>query len=138
MRNGEDNGKRNARAHLERMMELCDDYKALLTGEESETIIDGEKVADPDEIIKRAMEIPLEIKVKSGWEYPGKLLRPEEFKIVISAGGPACRIRGIIGGSDHDIQYQDWFTPWKNLDNITSDEQDALDWFVELFALECY
>jgi hypothetical protein len=74
-------------------------------------------------------------------------MKPEEFKILLSTGGPACQIVGKIDyGScepiDIEIQYQDWFTPWEPLQlnctyadrspNITSD-YEALEWFCNCF-----
>lgn len=61
-------------------------------------------------------ESALSVEVRSGWYTPGGDSTPEEFCILLSTGGPACRIRGEL---DHYMQprrawieYQDWFTPW--------------------------
>ena len=73
-------------------------------------------------------------------------MEPEEFKILLSWGGPACQIIGKLDQYkqplDIEIQYQDWGTPWEPLQlnshyadkspNITSD-YEALEWFCNCF-----
>jgi len=73
-------------------------------------------------------------------------MKAEEFKILLSWGGPACQIIGNLDQNHQptgiEIQYQDWGTPWESLVlnphyadlniNITNDTE-ALEWFCNCF-----
>lgn len=87
-------------------------------------------------------EDALSVEVRSGWysygDTPGQ---PEEFKILLSWGGPAVQIVG--GLDDHcqpsttekiELQSQGWFIPWQAVelsqedrDGQVADVQAALD-----------
>jgi len=87
-----------------------------------------------------ANEMPLSVLVRSGWYVPGtREQQPEEFEILLSTGGPACR---IIGELDHGsvawqsgcrpvMQHQDWFKPWT--ESSYAIDTNALLWFCEQF-----
>ena len=100
-----------------------------------------------DEIRQQAQNQALSVEFRSGWYSSLEAdLKPEEFKILLSWGGPACRIIGKLDQytepTDIEIQYQDWGTPWEPLQlnshyadkspNITSD-YEALEWFCNCF-----
>tara|TARA_Y100000114_G_scaffold121485_1_gene116688 strand:- start:200 stop:634 length:435 start_codon:yes stop_codon:yes gene_type:complete len=100
-----------------------------------------------DEIRQQAQNQALSVEFRSGWYSSLEAdLKPEEFKILLSWGGPACRIIGKLDQytepTDIEIQYQDWGTPWENLQlnphyaglnvNIT-DDIEALRWFCSCF-----
>ena len=108
----------------------------------------------PEQALERAyviaQEEALSVEFRSGWySSPESVadLKPEEFKILLSTGGPACQIVGRLDYEnpfDIEIQYQDWGTPWEPLQlnstyadrspNITSD-YEALEWFCNCFYL---
>ena len=128
----------NARGQLESIKELYRNYKQAES--------DGDYTRE-DEIIEQAQDEALSVEFRSGWTSNPEEMKPEEFKILLSTGGPACQIVGKIDyGScepiDIEIQYQDWFTPWEPLQlnctyadrspNITSD-YEALEWFCNCF-----
>ena len=130
----------NARGQLESIKELYRNYL------EADLIDDYDK---QDELREQAQEEALSVEFKSGWTSNPEEMKPEEFKILLSTGGPACQIVGKIDyGScepiDIEIQYQDWGTPWEPLQlnstyadrspNITSD-YEALEWFCNCFYL---
>ena len=100
-----------------------------------------------DEIRESVLNSALSVEFRSGWTSNPEEMKPEEFKILLSTGGPACQIVGKIDyGScepiDIEIQYQDWGTPWESLQlnphyaglnvNIT-DDIEALEWFCSCF-----
>ena len=132
----------NARGQLESIKELYREYKENASAFVSN--LDTEEA-----IVERAREQALSIEFRSGWySSPESVadLKPEEFKILLSWGGPACRIIGNLDQysqpTDIEIQYQDWGTPWEPLQlnstyadkspNITSD-YEALEWFCNCF-----
>ena len=127
----------NARGQLESIKKL---YKNYL---EADLIDDYNK---QDEIREQAQEEALSVEFRSSWTSNLEDMKPEEFKILLSTGGPACQIVGKLDQynqpTDIEIQYQDWFTPWESLQlnctyadkspNITSD-YEALEWFCNCF-----
>jgi len=130
----------NARGQLESIKELYREYKENASAFVSN--LDTEEA-----IVERAREQALSVEFRSGWSCsPDDLGGPEEFKILLSTGGPACQIRGSLSPYQHpediEIQYQDWGTPWESLQlnstyadkspNITSD-YEALEWFCNCF-----
>lgn len=86
-----------------------------------------------------ANEIPLSVLVRSGWHFPGETFESAEFEILLSTGGPACRILGELdrgevawqAGRRPTIQHQDWGTPWT--DSPYNVDINALQWFCEQF-----
>lgn len=93
---------------------------------------DGTNVDDVTEAITERMdEEPLSVEV-GGWWNPGdETPEPSEFRILLSTGGPACRLVGPIDCDGCTLEAQDWFIPWQPV-TITSTQQDALDWFAGL------
>lgn len=87
---------------------ISDDLEALEKAEEA-----GE---DTDEIRER-LEDCLDIEVV------------KTVEILISAGGPACKIV-IDQNRRPSIWYQDWYKPWKQA-QINSAKQDVLEEYVE-------
>ena len=136
----------NARGQLESIKEL---YREFKKQEDLEAWDCGSNVYNwtTEGIREKAQDEALSVEFRSGWTSNPEEMKPEEFKILLSTGGPACQIVGKIDyGScepiDIEIQYQDWFTPWEPLQlnctyadrspNITSD-YEALEWFCNCF-----
>lgn len=143
----------NAKGHaqtIEALYELSrwgDDQSQPLTNE-AQSILDDLTVSKYGSytealqlaITEYAQEIPLTVLVRSGWYVPGTPEgEPEEFEILLSTGGPACRIIGELNrgsvscqsGHTPTIQHQDWFKPWS--DSTYDINPDALLWFCEQF-----
>ena len=74
---------------------------------------------DEDDAEQRISESVLEVLVRGDWHTPGERSEDAEFLILLTTGGPACRIRGEL---DHQgeprrawLEHQDWGTPWTPL-----------------------
>jgi len=128
----------NCVGQLETIKELYRNYKEAESNDDYET---------QEKMTYKAEVEALSVDFRSGWSCsPDDLGSPEEFKILLSTGGPACQIIGNLDQShqpiDIEIQYQDWGTPWEPLQlnctyadkspNITSDYK-ALEWFCNCF-----
>jgi len=97
--------------------------------------IDGKTLTD-DQVRERIEEAPLSVEVRSGWYSPGSEADAEEYKILLSTGGPALRITGELDryGQPENarLEYQDWGTPWTEY-RTTDDEDAALLTFAQQF-----
>jgi hypothetical protein len=95
-------------------------------------------------------EDPLEVTVRSGWRAPGadRDARPEEFRILISTGGPASRIVGTLDAFGQPetarLEMQDWGTPWEDVSRHvaasawTLEEWQAIEPTLLAYAREFY
>lgn len=103
----------------------------------------AENADDGDQSIDQARdainESPLSVEVRSPWYSPGAdvfHIKPEEFNILLSTGGPALRIIGDLDEYGQPctafMQYQDWGTPWTNYD-ATQDETSVMVEFCQQF-----
>ena len=79
--------------------------------------------------------------VRSDWTIPCEPLERDEFCLLLSTGGPACRILGNLtfycepdwrAGRRPEIEWQDWGTPWTELTSYVVNP-DALLWFCGQF-----
>ena len=135
----------NAKGQLETIKEL---YREFKKQEDLEAWDCGSNVYNwtTEGIREKAQNEALSVEFRSGWSSNPEEMEPEEFKILLSTGGPACQIIGKLDQykqpTDIEIQYQDWGTPWEPLQlnstyadkspNITSD-YEALEWFCNCF-----
>ena len=83
-------------------------------------------------------EAPLSVEIRSGWQEPGDgaSMDPDEFRILLSTGGPALRIMGELDRCEPSrcwLEIQDWGTPWTRMHCRHEYEIDALRWFAGLF-----
>ena len=88
-----------------------------------------------DELRESILNSALSVEFRSGWATFKEDFEPEEFKILLTWGGPALRIIGELdnyGPVNPKLQYQDWGTPWTDFE-ITEDQEDALNWFCNCF-----
>ena len=88
-----------------------------------------------DELRESILNSALSVEFRSGWATFKEDFEAEEFKILLTWGGPALRIIGELdnyGPVNPKLQYQDWGTPWTDFE-ITEDQQDALNWFCNCF-----
>ena len=123
----ENHALNNAIGHIESMVE---DFK-------KDQLF--EKINDydaQDQLRESILNSALSVEFRSGWcSSLDDELVPEEFKILLSWGGPALQIIGELdnyGPVNPKLQFQDWGTPWTDFE-ITEDQQDALNWFCNCF-----
>lgn len=133
--------EQNAEGHAESILELYRAFEALIAGAESVTV-DGDEYTDADAIQERAMESALSVEVRGAWHTPGddESRKAAEYQILLSTGGPACRLLGDLdehGNAELPmVQHQDWFTPWTDYrpDCAKADDYDAaMSWFAGCF-----
>jgi uncharacterized protein YdiU (UPF0061 family) len=91
---------------------------------------DFDEYSARDDAQDRIQEHPLSVEVRSGWCNSKSEMEPEEFLILLCTGGPAVRIIGRLGYCSQPdratLEYQDWFTSWEPLCDITEEESEAL------------
>ena len=125
----ERNGYSSATASLSHIMDLHASY------------LEYEEDDDLERIERKVDEMPLSVEVRSGWgswaDFKDGAI-PEEFRILLSTGGPAVQIVGEISHHGEPecikIEYQDWFLPWKALPNFDDNRvAKALEWFCSRF-----
>ena len=125
----ENHALNNAIGHIESMVE---DFK------KDQQLQESNDYNQQDELRESILNSALSVEFRSGWySSPESItdLRPEEFKILLTWGGPALRITGELddyGPVNPKLQYQDWGTPWTDFE-ITEDQQNALNWFCNCF-----
>ena len=86
--------------------------------------------SDREAVEQRIHESPLEVSIRSGWYTPGDEHEPEEFRILLSTGGPALQIRGELNEYKEPsrawLEYQDWGTPWTEYHGEGCSQDDLL------------
>lgn len=98
---------------------------------------------DEDKAREAITQDALDVQVRSGWESLNQIgedgLEPQSFAILLCTGGPAVRIVGKLEGGypvRAQIEYQDWYTPWKRLGGLTKEQEDALLTYANEFYYE--
>jgi len=153
-----EHAEQQARAQLESIMDMvkrlghcqdCDGEDCELTDKEiiegigyfytegqEVTDEDRESYHDEDAAREQIQEDALSVQVRSGWANSPDEMEAEEFEILLCTGGPACRIVGELDRNEPTrarIEYQDWFTPWIELVDISSKEREALLTYAQQF-----
>ena len=117
----------NAKGHIESMV---DDFK------KDQQLQESNDYNQQDELRESILNSALSVEFRSGWYSSlDDELVPEEFRILLSWGGPALRVIGELddyGPVNPKLQYQDWGTPWTDY-KITEDQEEALNWFCNCF-----
>ena len=122
----------NAVGHIESIVQ---DYEKLsyLESLNPTTIEQEEEIEQTKESI---LNSALSVEFRSGWTSNPNELEIEEFKILLTWGGPALRVIGDLNQykepENVKMQYQDWGTCWTDFE-ITENQQEALDWFCNCF-----
>jgi hypothetical protein len=130
----------NARGWLATICEAMDAFKALEEGDAESVTLDGDTFDDLDDLRQRIEEGPLSIQVRGGWHTPGDPdgSKAEEYEILLSTGGPALRIIGELDEycqpyGTPQLQWQDWFKPWTDYNETTTEEDESLALYVRQF-----
>jgi hypothetical protein len=120
---------------LTAIRELVANYRAAAKDALSSGILD-----DYDAAQTAIHEAPLSVEVRSGWYQPGAAFgpdtAPEEYRILLTWGGPAAQITGQLdtyGQPDTArLEYQDWGTPWTPY-VLTDEEREDVLTFAQQF-----
>ena len=122
----------NANSHIESMVNDFNEVTYL----ESLNVTTNEDEEKLEEIRESVLNSALSVEFRSGWySSPEDETKAEEFRILLTWGGPALRIIGKLddyGPIEPKLQFQDWGTPWTDFE-ITEDQQKALNWFCNCF-----
>lgn len=83
-------------------------------------------------------EAALSVEIRGGWKEPGDgaSMDPDEFRILLTTGGPALRIMGELDSCEPSrcwLEHQDWGTPWTRCFSRSAERANALRWFASLF-----
>lgn len=109
-----------AHAQLESIREMVAAYRAS-----------RENTHDGNAALRDIHEDPLSLSVRSDWHTPGEQFDAAEYQILLSWGGPASRITGLLDDGDPataTLEYQDWFTPWVGYPITREDEETLLEY----------
>ena len=141
MNETETDAARNADGHAAAILEMYRACKALEDGAES-AIVEGDRYNDTSDVVQRAEEAVLGVEVRGGWYCPGDPQADRklaEYRILLTVGGPALRIRGELDEHGEaiaaEMEHAGWNTPWtayrpELCDADEDDWDDALLWFV--------
>ena len=125
----------NAIGHIESIVKDYENFNYI----ENSNVTCDEDYNKQDEIKENILNSALSVEFRSGWySSPESIadLKPEEFKILLTWGGPALRVIGELNQykepENVKMQFQDWGTFWTDF-QITEDQQEALNWFCNCF-----
>lgn len=116
------NGSENAKNWLQLTLAQYNEYHDENTTQERQ-----------EEIREEIEQEPLSVEVRSGWASVGGEMEAEEYRVLLSWGGPSLQIVGNLGEynqpSSFAVQHQDWGTPWETV-FPSIDETAAVRWFL--------
>ena len=122
----------NAIGHIKSIVEDYENFNYI----DSLNVTCDEDYEKQEEIKENILNSALSVEFRSGWTSNPNELEIEEFKILLTWGGPALRVIGELNQykepENIKMQYQDWGTFWTDFE-ITENQQEALDWFCNCF-----
>ena len=122
----------NAKGHIESIVK---DFKKI-TFLESLNVTTSEEEEEIEQIKESINNSALSVEFRSGWSTNPEELEIEEFKILLTWGGPALRVIGDLDqykqAENIKLQFQDWGTPWTDYE-LTEKEEESLNWFCNCF-----
>ena len=122
----------NAIGHIESIVEDYENFNYI----ENSNVTCDEDYEKQEEIKENILNSALSVEFRSGWTSNPNDIELEEFKILLTWGGPALRVIGELNQykepENVKMQYQDWGTFWTDFE-ITENQQEALNWFCNCF-----
>tara|TARA_R100001198_G_scaffold91326_1_gene69481 strand:+ start:428 stop:847 length:420 start_codon:yes stop_codon:yes gene_type:complete len=122
----------NAKGHIESIVEDFEKISFL----ESLNVTSNEDEEEIEQIKESINNSALSVEFRSGWSTNYDELEIEEFKILLSWGGPALRVIGDLDqykqAENVKLQFQDWGTYWTDYE-LTEKEEESLNWFCNCF-----
>ena len=117
----------NAEGHIE---SIVDDFK------KDQQLQDSNDYNQQDELRESILNSALSVEFRSGWSTNPEELEIEEFKILLTWGGPALRVIGDLDQykqpENIKMQFQDWGTSWTDYE-LTEKQEESLNWFCNCF-----
>lgn len=117
----------------------------ILSQDDANTYLEARNEEPDTDLQEKAREAILDDALSveiGGWWSPGSDPEPDEFRILLSTGGPAVRLIGSLGQHNEpdrvQLQVQDWFKPWTTVDYIPSQTEGEEGEFVKSEVLEAY
>ena len=124
----------NAQAWMQTITDYYNADGLLADGAES-VEVDGMTFCDSDTLWDTVLNTPLDVSVRSAWASVGTEFEVDEYQVLLSTGGPSLRIHGDLDSCGRAVnarlEWQDRGTGWR--DEGVDINEDALDWFVEMF-----
>ena len=103
---------------------------------ESCNVTTMEQKEEIEQIKESILNSALSVEFRSGWNSNPNELEIEEFKILLTWGGPALRVIGELNQykepENIKMQFQDWGTFWTDFE-MTENQREGLDWFCNCF-----
>ena len=122
----------NAKGHIESIVENFEKITFL----ESLNVTGPEDEEEIEQIKESINNSALSVEFRSGWSTNYNQLEIEEFKILLTWGGPALRVIGDLDqykqAENVKLQFQDWGTYWTDYE-LTEKEEKSLNWFCNCF-----
>ena len=122
----------NAIGHIKSIVEDYENFNYI----DSLNVTCDEDYEKQEEIKENILNSALSVEFRSGWTSNPNELEIEEFKILLTWGGPALRVIGELNQykepENIKMQFQDWGTFWTDFE-ITEEQQKALNWFCSCF-----
>ena len=122
----------NAIGHIERIVKDHEKYLFY----ESCNVTTMEQEEEIEQIKESILNSALSVEFRSGWTSNPNDIELEEFKILLTWGGPALRVIGDLNQykepENIKMQFQDWGTFWTDFE-ITENQQEALNWYCNCF-----
>ena len=122
----------NAQGHIKSIVEYFETGSYI----EQSNVTTNEQEEKLEEIRESINNSALSVEFRSGWSTNSEKLEAEEFKILLTWGGPALRVIGDLDQykqpENIKMQFQDWGTPWTDYE-LTEKEEESLNWFVNCF-----
>lgn len=138
----DDHGLNNAKGHFTSILES---YEAYLDASiEKDDQPDNWEAIEKIEEEARQSALSVEWRCADWMEAGDSDFKADQGRVLLTFGGPSLQLFVTLYDgepSDPVLQYQDWFTPWKDLTfgeygdvNIEDDKAEAaLQWFASLF-----
>ena len=122
----------NAIGHIESIVEDYENFNYI----ENLNVTCDDDYEKQEKIKESILNSALSVEFRSGWTSNPNDIELEEFKILLTWGGPALRVIGELNQykepENIKMQYQDWGTYWTDF-KITEEQEKALNWFCSCF-----
>jgi len=122
----------NAQGHIESIVEYFETGSYI----EQSNVTTNEQEEKLEEIRESINNSALSVEFRSGWSTNSEKLEVEEFKILLTWGGPALQVIGELDQykqpENIKLQFQDWGTPWTDFE-LKENQENALNWFCNCF-----